>query len=143
MSCVMDSILLYKTFNYNKSYEEVAYNSTNWIFDFNFYGIELLFLKSLIKFNSFKSNIPNLFERLQLLLNKIEDYKLDCENLNNKIVQYNNEMVEILKNDKSSCDEAYLITYYNLAEEVFEFVQKYKNFKSRFYEFLIEIINNK
>jgi len=139
----MDSILLYKTFNYNKSYEEVAYNSTSWIFDFNFFEIELLFLKSLIEFNSFKSNIPNLFERLQFLQNEIEEYKIGCEYLNNKIVQYNNEMVEILKSDKFSCDEAYLITYYNLAEEVFEFVQKYKNFKSRLYEFLIEIINNK
>lgn len=139
----MDSTLLYKTFNYNKSYEEVAYHSTNWIFDFNCFEKELLFLKSLIKFNSFKSNIPNLFERLQFLQNEIEAYKIACENLNNKIVQYNNEMVEILKNDKFSCDETYLITYYDLAKEVFEFVQKYKKFKSRLYEFLIEIINNK
>ena len=139
----MESILLYKTFNYNKSYEEVAYNSTNWISDFKFFEAELFFLKSLIRFNSFKSNTPNLFERLQLLLNEIEGYETDCENLNHKIVQYNNEMVEILKKDIFSLEDNYLITYYNLAEDVFAFTYKYKNFKARLYEFLIEIIKNK
>jgi len=99
----------------------------------------LLFLESLLKSNSFKSNIPNLFERLQLLIKEIDQFREDNTILNEKIKRYNNQ-IEGLKTGVYSFNDDYLEQYHNLAEEVFLYTQKYKNFKRGLYEFLSEII---
>ena len=67
----MNPTIPYKANDTYKSYREVFYDARLWISDFDFFKTELLFLKVLLKSNSFKSNIPNLFERLQLLIKEL------------------------------------------------------------------------
>lgn len=136
----MDSILAYKAFDINKSYTDVIYDASNWISDFNFTKKELLFLKAIIKSNSFKSTIPNLFERLQLLLKDIDDFKVNNVFIINRVEQFKQEVTETLKKDVFSLGKNEMETYQSLEKEIFEFHQKYKNFKAHLYEFLIEII---
>ena len=135
----MSPTISYKAMDTNKSYRAVFYDATLWISDFDFFKTELLFLASLLKSNSFKSNIPNLFERLQLLIKEVDQFRADNTILNEKVKRYNNQ-IESLKTGVYSFNDDYLEQYHNLAEEVFLFTQKYKNFKRGLYEFLSEII---
>ncbi|WP_298369420.1 hypothetical protein [uncultured Lutibacter sp.] len=136
----MDSTVSYKAFEINKSYRDIINDSIIWISDFNFINKELLFLKAIVKSNSFKSSIPNLFERLQLL---IKDIDLLVENNNvikEKVEKYKLKVTNILNNNVFSFGEDLLENYEDIEKEIFEFNKKYKNFKAYLYEFLIEII---
>ena len=88
----MSPTISYKAMDTNKSYRAVFYDATLWISDFDFFKTELLFLASLLKSNSFKSNIPNLFESLQLLIKEIDQFIADNTILNEKVKRYNNEI---------------------------------------------------
>ena len=136
----MDSTVSYKAFEINKSYRDIINDSIIWISDFNFINKELLFLKAIVKSNSFKSSIPNLFERLQLL---IKDIDLLVENNNvikEKVEKYKLKVTNILNSNVFSFGEDLLENYEDIEKEIFEFNKKYKNFKAYLYEFLIEII---
>ena len=100
----------------------------------------MLFLKAIVKSNSFKSSIPNLFERLQLL---IKDIDLLVENNNvikEKVEKYKLKVTNTLNSNVFSFGEDLLENYEDIEKEIFEFNKKYKNFKAYLYEFLIEII---
>jgi hypothetical protein len=136
----MNPTIPYKANDTYKSYREVFYDASLWISDFDFFKTELLFLKVLLKSNSFKSNIPNLFERLQLLIKEVDQFTEENNILNKKAKHLSNFVGGIIKKDVFSFNDDYLEQYHNLAAEVFLFAQKYKNFKRGLYEFLSEII---
>ncbi|SNR69861.1 hypothetical protein SAMN06265371_10930 [Lutibacter agarilyticus] len=135
----MDPIVSYKAFQINKSYSDVVYDSSIWISDFNFIKNELFFLKTVIKSNAFKATIPNLFERLQLLVKDINRLNEDVNLIKEKIEKYKYKVTETINSDVFSFSEDYFEGYKSLGKEIFEFDQKYKNFKMHLYEFLIEI----
>ncbi|MEX1382466.1 hypothetical protein [Lutibacter sp.] len=136
----MDPIVSYKAFEINKSYSNVIYDSSIWISGLKYMNKELLFFKTLLNSNSFKSTTPYLFERHQVFLKDIDRL---CENSNTikeKIEAYKFKVNETLNSDVFSFSEGYFETYEILVKEIFEFNQKYKSFKTQLYEFLIEII---
>ena len=135
----MDPIVSYKAFQINKSYSDAVYDSSTWISGFNFTKNELFFLKTVIKSNAFKATIPNLFERLQLLLKDIDRLNEDVNLIKQKIEKYKYNVTETINRDVFSFSEEYFEGYQSLKKEIFEFDQNYKNFKMRLYEFLIEI----
>jgi len=136
----MDQIVSYKAFEINKNYSDVIHESSVWISDLKFMKNELLFLKTILKSNSFKSTTPNLFERLQLLLKDIDRFNENRKAIKGKIEKYRYKVTETLNSDIYSFSEGYLETYQSLVKEIFNLDQKYKEFKTHLYEFLIEII---
>lgn len=136
----MNPTISYKVFDSNKSYGAVLNETNLWIADLEFFKIEMLFLKAIIKSNLFKSQIPNLFERLQLLIMEVDQFIKDNDILIEQIKLYNKSVERLLKSDVFSLEDDYIDKYRNLAEEVFLFTQKYKNFKMRLYEFITELI---
>lgn len=137
---IMNPTFSYKAFDTNKSYGAVIYDATIWIDDLDFFKIEMLFLKAIIKSNLFKSQIPNLFERLQLLIIEVDQFIEDNDVLNEQIKLYSESVERLIKSDVFSLEDDYLDKYHNLAEEVLLFTQKYKNFKMSLYEFITELI---
>jgi hypothetical protein len=136
----MDAIISYKAFDIEKSYNNVIHDSLIWISEFNFVNNELFFLKTIIKSTSFKSTIPNLFERLQFLLKDIDRLNENSEIIKVKVEKYKYKVTKTLNSDVFSFSEDYFEAYQNIIKEIFDFEQKYKNFKTHLYEFLIEII---
>ena len=72
----MKSIIKYRGFYRDKSTEELLYNNILCEHYFNFIKVEITFLNQLLKNYPFKSNIPNLFEHIQLFIKDLND----CEN---------------------------------------------------------------
>lgn len=136
----MDPIVSYRAFEINKSYSDVIYDSSIWISDLKFMKKELLFFKTLINSNSFRSTTPNLFERHQIFLKDIDRLLENSSTIKEKIEAYKFKVTETLNSDVFSFSEGYFETYESLVKDIFEFNQKYKEFKTHLYEFLIEII---
>ena len=136
----MDSIFSYKAFEIKKSYSDIIHDSSIWISDFNYITSELFFLKAIIKSNSFKSRIPNLFERLQLLLKHIDRVNENSKAIKEKVEKYRHKVTKTLNSDVFSLGDELLETYQSLVKEIFEFNKNYISFKAHLYEFLIEII---
>ena len=136
----MDPIVSYKAFEINKSYTDVIYDSSIWISGLKYLNKELLFLKTLLNSNSFKSTTPYLFERHQVFLKDIDRLRENSNTFKEKIEAYKFKVTETLNSDVFSFSEGYFETYESLVKDIFEFNQKYKEFKTHLYEFLIEII---
>ena len=78
---MMKSELKYTAFNRDKSINELLFYTSLWKSEFEFIKTELSFLKLLIKTYPFKSEIPNMFERLQLFILNIDKLEEEVEQL--------------------------------------------------------------
>ena len=134
----MDQNVFYKAFEINKSYSDLIHDSSIWISDLNFIRNELLFLKTILKSNSFKLTTPILFERLQLLQKNSDRLNESNNAIQEKIEKFRTKVAKTLKSDVFSISEGYFETYQSLEKEIFEFNKKHKSFKTYLYEFLIE-----
>jgi len=136
----MDPIVSYKAFEINKSYSDVISDSSIWISDFNFLKNELLFFKTILKSNLFKSTIPNLFEKRKLLLKDIDELNENSDAIIERIKKYRGKVTETLSRDVFSFNEGYFEIYHSLLKEIMEFNKNFNSIKNELYEFLIEII---
>jgi len=136
----MDPIVSYKAFEINKSYSDVISDSSIWISDFNFLKNELLFFKTILKSNLFKSTIPNLFEKRKLLLKDIDELNENSDAIIERIKKYRGKVTETLSRDIFSFNEGYFEIYHSLLKEIMEFNKNFNSIKNELYEFLIEII---
>ena len=137
----MESHLKYKVFTSEKSVIELLHNCKIWASDFDFIKIEISFLKRLLKTFPFKSSIPNLFEKLQLFANDLEHSDSVRATIQETINTHNQQLNSKIKLTKINYDNEYLYSYDNLAEEVLEFLEDYKNLKVKIYEYVIGLIN--
>lgn len=126
----------YKSFNRTKSINELLYNSSLWISEFNFIKIELTFFKHFIQSYPFKSKIPNLFEHLQLFIQELDNFEKEKNNIIDKIDLYTKKLSDTTKNNNISYNNFYLVKHEKLAEEVFNYMQQYKNLKTRIFNYV-------
>jgi len=129
------SELTYKKFEHNKSINELEYDTLIWISGFEFIKTELAFLKKLIQSNSFKSRIPNLYERLQLFIQEIDLLQKNNQRILHKLTEQHNNL-----SGKLYYESFQLIAYEKLAEKIFNYTITYQNFKIRIFEYLESIL---
>ena len=129
----MKSKLPYTAFNHKKSLNELLFYTSLWQSELEFIKIELSFIKKLIKTYPFKSEIPNLFEHLQLFILDIDNFE---ENRNSILVN-----IHIQKNNLKKDLKYSDFDYDNLAEEIFNYKENYKNLKIKIYQYINGLIN--
>ena len=122
----MKSIIKYRGFYRDKSTEELLYNNILCEHYFNFIKVEITFLNQLLKNYPFKSNIPNLFEHIQLFIKDLND----CENNRIRIIE---NITSQNQQIKSNFD---LVAFESFAEEISDYKQSYLNLKNNIYEYL-------
>jgi len=130
----------YKIFLHEKSIDELRFNSSLWVSELDFVGIEISFIIQLLKSYPIKTEIPNLFEHIQLFNKELEILEKERNIIIDNIHQYKNELSGMIECDKLSCDNVYVIAYEKLAKYVFKFLQSYKKLKIEIYEFLNNIL---
>ncbi len=133
---------IYKTFEHDKSSDELLYNTSLWEADLSFVKTETLFIQNIIKHFPFKSKVPNLYEQLQLFMQELTIAKTDSSNLIDKIYMHNNELHGISECEDISCDNYYMVEYEKLAKDVFKFLNYYKHLKLNIYQYINGIIKN-
>jgi len=137
----MKQEITYKTFDHIKSSSELFYNFLVWTSEFEFIEIELNFLKHLIKTYPFQSKIPNLYEHLQLFIQELDNLEKIKSNLIDKIHTQNIQLSNKLKQYEMNSDNFYRIEYEKISEEIFNYMQNYKNLKVRIFEYVNGLID--
>ena len=137
----MKTEFTYEIFDREKSYEELLYTVSNWIAELKFITIELNFLIKLIKSDPFNKVVPNLYERIQLFMLELEQFNLDKNTINDKIIDLKGRISECQKLEKSkSSDNFHLVLYENAAKIMSIYLQDYKNLKAKIFEFVTHLI---
>jgi predicted nuclease with TOPRIM domain len=136
----MERILEFKEFQHSKSMDELLYENSQFTANLNFINTELEFLKHLIKTYSFRNKILNLYERIQLFSIQIDKLNDEKNELLNKIKHHETELNGMLECEELSCDNFYMMEHQKLAALIFNFIQKYQEFKTEIYQYITGII---
>ena len=132
----------HKTFSRDKSIDELHYGTEKWSAELDFSAFELPFLRQLIKSYPYKNTIPNLFENIQLFMKHLDKIEGELPVLIKEIRNHNNQLEGKLECNDVSCDDFYLDEYNQLSENIFDYLQDYKNLKIEIYSFMRGIIPN-
>lgn len=137
----MESNIIYKSFSKYKTIEELLYNISLWTAEYAFINIELAFIKRLIKAYPFSATIPNLYERLQLFILELDNFEQAKNNILVKINDYNTELIEHKDSKSLDASHLHISEYEKMEEEIFMYLQHYKNLKIRIFEYINGLIN--
>lgn len=136
----MISQIKFKTFSRDKSIDELHFNTEKWTSELEFSAFELPFLKRFVKSYPYDNTIHNLFENIQLLKQQLDKIEKKQPILIKEIRNHNNQLEGMLECNDVSCDDFYLDQYNQLAENIFIYLQDYKNLKVEIYTFLHGVI---
>jgi len=137
----MERVLEFKEFHHSKSMDELLYESTQFTANLNFIDSELKFLKHLIKTYPFKNKMLNLFERVQLFGIEIDSLNEEKDSILNEIKKHEVELKGMIECDELSCDNFYVMEHQKIAALVFNYIQKYQEFKTEIYQYITGIID--
>jgi hypothetical protein len=136
----METKPVYKSFNSNKSLEELLYCISNDSQRLTELKIELQFYATLIDKPIFIKNVMNLFEKLSELKNRI----IQLEKTRIKVLIKIKSHINLISN-KIACqdtvyDTFFMDAYNQLEKEIFNFDNEIFNFKRRYYEYIEGVI---
>ena len=129
----MDTKLKFSQFNRHKDIDECLFEVSHWTTAVEFIPLELNFIKSLLKLYPFKKNSFNLFERIQLYIQKI-----DTLHKENTTILENLRAYKLALNMNEAKTDS--VRHEDLAELIFNYEQEYITFKSEVYEYIHAII---
>jgi hypothetical protein len=136
----METKRVYKSFNSNKSLEELLYGISNDSQRLTELKIELQYYATLIDKPIFIKNVMNLFEKLSELKNRI----IQLENTRIKLLIKIKSHINLISNKIACQDTVYDIffmdAYNQLEKEIFNFDNEIINFRRRYYEYIEGVI---
>ena len=136
----METKPVYKSFNSNKSLEELLYFITNDLQRLTELKIELQFYTILIDKPIFIKNVMNLFEKLSELKNDIIQLEKTRMKLLIKLKSHINLISNKIVSQDTVCDIFFIDAYNEVEKETFNFDKEILNFKSRYYEYIQGVI---
>lgn len=136
----METKPVYKSFNSNKSLEELLYFITNDLQRLTELKIELQFYTILIDKPIFIKNVMNLFEKLSELKNDIIQLEKTRMKLLIKLKSHINLISNKIVCQDTVCDIFFIDAYNEVDKETFNFDKEILNFKSRYYEYIQGVI---
>ncbi|SFZ92278.1 hypothetical protein SAMN05428642_102630 [Flaviramulus basaltis] len=136
----MKTIPDFKSFNRDKTMEELEYNTKKWKNQIDFLQIDFVFLKSLIDSDIYNSGIINLFETLQLYKTEIQNVIIDCKEVLNKLISHEEHIKIYLECDDIDCDYFFIETHVKIEYNVELLVKKSNNLKTQIFEYIKSVI---
>lgn len=136
----MKSHKKFKVFPRERSVIELMHNCDLWTSDLDFIKIEISFLKQILISFPFKASIPNLFEKLQLFIQDLENLEILKISINSDINTHYQQLNSENKLKYFSSEDSYLDTNNIIAEKVLEYMNDYKKLKINIYEYVEGLI---
>ena len=136
----MKTALKFKKFNRDKSVDELFYNSSIMTANIEFIKTDLDFMRKLIKSYPFSNNISNLFERIQLYIKEIDLLEKENNDILKNVQKHKTQLNGMLECNDLSCDNFYVIEHEKIAAMTFNYVEKYRKFKTNIIEYVNGII---
>lgn len=120
--------------------QKLLNEANQWYLELDIIASEIPFIKQILKSYPFQSQNPNLFERLQLFVQRLESLEdLRIFTLDN-IDSHKNQLVELKKNAKDF-DHFFKINHEIIEEEFTRFMQDYKNLKWEIFDYANAILD--
>lgn len=138
----METQNTYRSFNAEKSIEELQYNMLQHKAILEAFNTEYSFFQYLLKSTIYKNNVINLFETLEDYKNEITYLKKRTENLIIKVKVQASKITEKLECNDLACDNYFIKEHDDLEQEIHGFVIKYTNFKSNMFQYLQSVIKH-
>lgn len=137
----MESLQVYKSYNENKSIQELEFNIKQYINSIENFKFDLQFYKALLDKPIFKPHVMNLYENLYKFKNEIKILNINNSDLLNELNSQNHQIRNKIESDNSVCDRFFIKNYDDLELRVLNFKIKIFNFKFRFYQYTESVIN--
>tara|TARA_R110001592_G_C12716718_1_gene708458 strand:- start:163 stop:579 length:417 start_codon:yes stop_codon:yes gene_type:complete len=126
----------YKSFNRDKSVEELKYDCMNWNGNLQLLKIELAFLKGLLDYNIYEPHTINLFETLQLLKKNIDDANKKIIEFETQTTHYMAQLDENFKCKFGNCSRFYIELHEKKDYDLYEFFNESNNLKIELFQFI-------
>lgn len=101
---------------------------------------EIFFLKSLLTADVFQTNIPNLYEHLQEFYNDLIILKEEKIELHQKLRHHKNDLGGMMECDDIGCETFYQSQHKRLAEQVKNYLVKFKALKMEILKFTAPLL---
>ena len=132
----METSHLYKSFNNNKSIEEMQYtiiSETTIIENLKF---ELQFYKALLSKPIFKPHVMNLYERLVTFKNEINTINEYGVSLLSELSSHANQIRNKIECDNLACDNFFIKKQDTIEHKIFNFKAEIFNLKFRLFQYI-------
>ena len=136
----METLEIYKSFNSNKSIEELQYNIIRDIQKLENLNLELEFYKSLIDKPIFKPHVMNLYESLVSFKNEIKGINKNRIGLLNEIYSHRNKIRNKIECEDLVCDNFFIRKHDDIELKAFNFYNKVSDFKSKWFQYIQSVI---
>ena len=136
----MESLFTYKSFNNDKTVEELEYNMLQYKIRIEYLESEMNFFNFLIDANIFESRIMNLFETLTLFKKDIDFLNQTRKELLNEVIAHSAQLTTKIECDDLACDNYFIKAHDELEEKIIHFFSKAILLKSKIIEYLEGVI---
>lgn len=136
----MEALQVYKSFNSNKSIEELQYNVSREISKLENLNLELEFYLLLIEKPIFKNHVMNLFETLNNLKSEIKIINTHRINLLNDLQTHSNQIINKIECDDIACDNFFIKEHDDIELKIFNFNNNLLDFKFKLLQYLQNVI---
>ncbi|MGB7785038.1 MAG: hypothetical protein WBL27_02955 [Salinimicrobium sp.] len=96
---------------------------------------EIIFFNLFLNADIFQKNILNLYEKLRLLSNELENFKSENMEFTREIHNHRYDIEGMLECEDISCEVFYHDEHVKLGERIDGFIQRFKDFKLELYSY--------
>ncbi|SFR66146.1 hypothetical protein [Maribacter stanieri] len=119
----------------NEKLKELHWKIQQWKTQFQVIDDEILFLERLLNSSAFKSNTPNLFERLEDYKTKIEELKYNLKTIRNSISVHENSLGKILDVSENKNNQQYYQVHNQLNTDISNCYKNFQTLKSEIFNY--------
>ncbi len=130
----------YKSFNANKSIEELQYNMLQFKIRIEELIIEYKFYKTLFKASIYKSNAINVFENFEQFKRNIYSAEKEAKELVPVINLHSNSITNKIECEDLFCDNFFIKNHDELEERIHQFFNNSTSFKTQMLQYLESVL---
>ncbi|SHJ86624.1 hypothetical protein [Maribacter aquivivus] len=119
----------------NEKLKELHWKIQQWKIQFQVIDDEILFLERLLNSSAFKSNTPNLFERLEGYKTKIEELKYNIKTIRNSISVHENSLGEMFDVPENNNNQYYYQAHNQLKSNMSDCFKKFQILKCEIFNY--------
>ncbi|WP_029033611.1 hypothetical protein [Salinimicrobium terrae] len=125
-----------RSFSANEKEIELLLKENNrWKERLAYFNEEINFLNLYLGADIFKKNILNLYERLQIFYDTLQNFKQENVELTREVHNHRYDIEGILECEDISCEVFYHDQHLNLEQKILKFAQKFRKFKLEIYSY--------
>lgn len=118
-----------------KEIERLLKENSRWKERMAYFSEEISFLNQYLSADIFQKNVLNLYERLQLFYDELQNFKQENLELIREVHNHRYDIEGILECEDIGCEVFYHDEHLKLEQRVLDFAQKFRKFKLEIFTF--------